>query len=122
GPRVGGEGDGAGLRAHAAPAGPTDAPRNLIRNGDFNDGITGWDAAVWFIQRGDQNTGETTITDLGGEKILRFHRIGEGAARTEIWQTIDQDVSDMESLQFLVTLQITAQSLEVCGQVGSECP
>lgn len=117
-----GEGEGAVLRENAAPAGPTDTARNLIRNGDFNDGIAGWDAAVWYIQRGDQNSGETTITDLGGEKVLRFHRIGQGAARTEIWQTIDQDVSDMESLQFLVTLQITAQSLEVCGQVGSECP
>jgi hypothetical protein len=59
---------------------------------------------------------------IGGEQVLRFHRVGEGAASTEIRQTIDQDVSDMESLQLLVTLQITAQSLGVCGQVGSECP
>ena len=117
-----GEGQGAVLRENAAPDGPTDTARNLIRNGDFNEGITGWDAAAWFIQRGDQNTGETTISDLGGEKVLRFHRVGEGAARTEIWQAVNQDLADMESLQFLVTLQITAQSLGVCGQVGSECP
>lgn len=116
------EGEGAVLRENAAPAGPTDTARNLIRNGDFNDGVAGWDAAAWFIEPGHQNSGETSIFNQGGEKVLRFQRVGEGAARTEIWQTIDQDVSDMESLQLLVTLQITAQSLEVCGQVGSECP
>lgn len=117
-----GEGQGAVLRENAPPDGPTDTARNLIRNGDFNDGVAGWDAAAWFIERGDQNTGETSIFNQGGEKVLRFQRVGQGAARTEIWQSIEQDVTDMESLQLLVTLQITAQSLGVCGQVGSECP
>jgi hypothetical protein len=110
------------LRLDAPPEGPTSTSRNLVVNGDFNDGLAGWDAATWDIQRRDQSEGITVVVNTRGENVLRFHRIGEGFAGTEVFQPIDQNVADLESLQLLVTLQVTSQSLEVCGQVGSECP
>ncbi|MDT8307412.1 MAG: hypothetical protein RRC07_15885 [Anaerolineae bacterium] len=115
-------GQAAVLRLDSPPQGPMSTSRNLIVNGDFNNGLSGWDAVAWDIQRRDQSEGITSVVDTRGEKVLRFHRVGEGFAGTEVYQPIDQNVVDLESLQLLVTLQITNQSLEVCGQVGSECP
>lgn len=115
-------GEAAVLRLDTPPEGPTSTSRNLIVNGDFNDGLSGWDAATWDIQRRDQNEGITVVVNTRGENVLRFHRVGEGFAGTEVFQSIDQNVLDLESLHLLVTLQVTSQSLEVCGQVGSECP
>jgi hypothetical protein len=114
--------EGAVLREDSVPEGPTSNSRNLVFNGDYNQDAAGWDAAVWEIQRGDQNAGITSVISQQGERVLRLHRVGEGWAGTQVKQTINQNVLDLESLHVLVTLQVLSQSLEVCGQLGSECP
>ncbi len=115
-------GEGAVLREGMAPEGPTSSSRNLVFNGDFNQDVAGWDAAVWEVQQGDQNAGITSVISNQGERVLRLHRVGEGWAGTLVRQSINQNVLDLESLHVLVTLQVMSQSLQVCGQLGSECP
>jgi hypothetical protein len=116
------QGQGAVLRLDATPEGPTSTSRNLIFNGDFNQGLVGWDSATWEVEPGAQSEGLTEVVDERGERLLRLHRVGEGWAGTHVIQSINQNVHDLESLHLLVTLQVTSQSLGVCGQLGSECP
>jgi hypothetical protein len=116
------QGQGAVLRRDAAPEGPTSTSRNLVFNGDFNRELAGWDAVAWETERDDQSVGVTSVGDEQGERVLRFHRVGEGWAGTQIIQSINQNVLDLDSLHLLVTVQVTSQSLGVCGQLGSECP
>ena len=69
-----------------------------------------------------QPTGETIIQSEGGDPFLRFRREGIGHADVRVTQSINQDVSDYESLRLLATLRIVDHSLGVCGIQGSECP
>jgi hypothetical protein len=115
-------GEGAVLREDSGPQGPTSNSRNLVVNGDFNEDVTGWDAAVWEVQRGDQNAGITSVISQQGERVLRLHRVGEAWAGTQVRQPLNQQVLDLESLHVLVTVRVMSQSVEVCGQLGSECP
>ena len=70
----------------------------------------------------DQPQGETTIQPDGGDPTLRFSRQGVGHADVRVTQSINQDVSDYETLRLSATLRILEQSLGVCGVQGSECP
>lgn len=113
---------GAVLVGERPPAGPLSSERDLVNNGDFNDGLAGWDALAWDVERADQSPGSTEVTALDGESVLRFHRVGIGHADTTVRQPINQDVVDFASLELFVTMRIMAQSLGVCGFQGSECP
>lgn len=115
-------GEGGVITLDAPPAGPLDNQRELVKNGDFNNALAGWDSIAWNIERANQPAGATNVINDGGEKVLRFHRVGEGAARAEVWQPLYQDVTGFESLELFVTLSVANQTLEVCGSVGSECP
>jgi hypothetical protein len=53
---------------------------------------------------------------------LKFARVGVGHADAGLRQVVEQDITDYESLQVLLWFQVIDQSLEVCGQQGSECP
>lgn len=107
---------------NAAPSGPLDPARDLIHNGDFSEGLGNWAAFSWRVELPDQPTGETIIQSEGGDPFLRFRREGIGHADVRVTQSINQDVSDYESLRLLATLRIVDHSLGVCGIQGSECP
>ncbi len=106
----------------APPDGPFATSRNLITNGSFNAGLDHWIAQDWLIELGDQPIGETKKESFTGDNSIRFIRNGVGAAETAIRQTIDEDVTDFELLELVMTLRIHGQTLWVCGTVGSECP
>ena len=113
---------GALLAGDQPPAGPLSSERDLVKNGDFNEGLAGWDSLPWYVERADQSEGVTEVVALDGESVLRFHRVGIGHADTTVRQPVNQDVVDFASLELYVTMRIMAQSLGVCGVQGSECP
>lgn len=104
------------------PLGPLDPARDLIRNGDFSEGLDNWALFSWQVELPDQPKGETTVQSDGGDPVLRFARQGVGHADVRLTQSVNQDVSDYESLRLAATLRIVEQSLGVCGVQGSECP
>jgi hypothetical protein len=104
------------------PRGPLDPERNLIQNGDFSEGFNDWAEYAWLVELNDQPKGRTQITRIEGEPILRFERGGIGHADAKVVQSLNQNVSDFETLRLMLTLRIVEQSLGVCGIQGSECP
>jgi hypothetical protein len=116
----------AGQRAEipvdSPPQGPFDPARDLIQNGDFGQALDNWALFSWQVELPDQPEGETSIQSNGGDPLLRFEREGVGHADVRVTQSINQDVSDYESLRVSSTLRIVSHSLGVCGVQGSECP
>jgi len=110
------------IAAGAPPSGPLDPARDLIRNGDFSEGLDNWASFAWQVELPDQPKGETSVTAIGRNPVLRFTREGVGHADVRVTQSINQDVSGYDSLRLSATLRIVAQSLGVCGVQGSECP
>ena len=117
---------GAGQRARFGAAlaleGPLPSERDLIGNGSFFNGLDGWTLLSWDIERSDQPEGSITMNDSDASPRVRFERVGLGHADGRMRQVLEQDVTDYSSLRLLVTLQIASQSLDVCGNRGSECP
>ncbi len=106
----------------APPRGPLTPERNLVHNGDFSAGFDNWAEYTWRVELGDQPKGKTEIIPIEGEPVLRFSRVGVGHADAQVRQSINQTVSDSNSLRVALTFRILEQSLGVCGVQGSECP
>lgn len=104
------------------PIGPLSPARNLIQNGDFNEGLDNWSLFSWQVERADQPEGTTEVISELGNPTLRFAREGVGHADVRISQSVNTDVSDLGNLKLLLTLNVVDHSLGVCGQQGSECP
>jgi hypothetical protein len=104
------------------PQGPLDPERNLIRNGNFEQGFDHWSEYTWKVELADQPSGKTEIREVDGEATLRFERVGIGHADARVLQSVNQDVIGYESLRIFLTLRVLEQSLGVCGVQGSECP
>ena len=110
------------IAQNATPGGPFVPARDLIRNGDFSDGLDNWASFSWQVELPAQPKGETTVQPNAGNPFLRFTRQGVGHADVKVTQSVNQDVSDYDSLRLSSTLRIADQSLGVCGVQGSECP
>jgi hypothetical protein len=110
------------LPAEGPVRGPLDTERNLIRNGDFGRDFDNWLLLPGEVERVDQSKVEIQVTTRANEPVLKFNRVGLGHADAGVRQVVDQDLTDYQSLQVLIWMQIVDQSLEVCGQQGSECP
>jgi hypothetical protein len=104
------------------PRGPLDPERNLIKNGDFSEGLNNWAEYAWLVELEDQPKGKTHVTRVESEPVLRFERGGIGHADARVQQSLNQSVTDFETLRLMLTLRIVEQSLGVCGIQGSECP
>ncbi|MFL7839397.1 MAG: hypothetical protein ACK2T4_13615 [Candidatus Promineifilaceae bacterium] len=115
-------GERAEIPTGSVPRGPLNPERNLIKNGDFSEGFNNWAQYAWLVELDDQPEGKTEVTRLNGEPVLRFERNGIGHADARVTQSLNQSVSDFESLRLMLTLRIVEQSLGVCGIQGSECP
>lgn len=102
--------------------GPFSSERDLVQNGDFGNGMAGWTPVAGEIEISGQSEVDVGVVEVDGEPVLRFHRLGEGHADWSVRQVINQDVSDLNSLELFLTLRIVGQTLGVCGVQGSECP
>lgn len=117
-----GPGQRAEVGLQTPPGGPFNPARDLIRNGDFTDGLDDWALFSWQVELPDQPKGETTVRPEDGDMLLRFERQGVGHADVRATQSVNQDVSGYESLRLSTTLRVVDHSLGVCGVQGSECP
>lgn len=104
------------------PIGPLDTERDLIQNGDFSASTDRWTVFTWRVERADQPKGTANIVNVFGEPRLQIYREGIGHADLLLRQTVQQDVTDFETLQLALTFQILGHDLAVCGVQGSECP
>ncbi len=105
-----------------APQGPLETSRNLVKNGNFDDGMNDWTEFPWTVEIPTEPEGQIRVLDAGGESRINITRQGAGHADVLMRQNIGQDVSELTALRLNVTFRILQQSLDVCGVVGSECP
>ncbi len=124
-----------GLRTNLPPGkrvvvalgeGPSDllpAARNLIINGDFSRGLSGWRTYPISAPEGLER-GEAELITFEGRQVLRLYRQGEEGVHTEvgITQEVDQDVSDYLSLQLRLDVRVNSHSLGGGGYLSSEYP
>lgn len=102
--------------------GPLDTERNLMLNGDFSGNFDNWFLLPGEVELADQSSVEIQVTTRASEPVIKFARVGTGHADAGIRQVVDLDITDYQSLQVLLWMQVLDQSLEVCGEKGSECP
>lgn len=106
----------------STPSPPLSAERNLIHNSDFSEGWDNWRQYVWKLERSDQPAGQVVVEPIEGVSVLHVRREGVGAAEVEVRQTLNQAVTESETLFLEVDFRIVDQYLDVCGSLGSECP
>jgi hypothetical protein len=100
--------------------GPLPAERNLVRNGDFAEGLdAGW--TVFFNSSGEPPT-VTGVVDEEGAPVAWFEHVEPQPAEISLIQTLNRNVKDLESLVLHLKVRVNYQSLPVCGSLGSECP
>ncbi len=98
--------------------GPLSAERNLIVNGDFNQGLDiGW--TVFF---GDGSAQVAISNDEDGQPVARFAHEEPQPSEIGLIQTLNRNVKDLQSLVLHLKVRVDYHSLSVCGSLGSECP
>lgn len=100
-----------------------DGERNLLQNGNFEQGLAPWILYRERVQNEPGGDVEATIYD--GRHVARFQRLEEGLGHTEVGirQELNHyDVRDFASLNMHLNVLILYQSLPGCGSLGSECP
>lgn len=112
----------AALTAGGSIDGPLGTERNLVINGDFEDGLSEWVALAANVEIVDQPEVDVGVQIIGNEPTMTFNRVGLGHADAGLRQIIGEDVTDYSSLKFVISMEVAEQSLGVCGEQGSECP
>ncbi|HIE56291.1 MAG TPA: hypothetical protein EYP90_14145, partial [Chromatiaceae bacterium] len=74
----------------SGPVGPLPPERNLVKNGDFSEGLNYWTQFPWQVERADQPEGQVRVLDSGGEPRLNIARQGIGHADVLIRQSVNQ--------------------------------
>lgn len=115
-----GQSERASLRTGESPAGPLPAVRNLVANGDFSQGLDQWVASD---DAEEEVLGTTALETDGGKRVVVFRRQG-GTKHGEnrLFQALNLDVSDLQSLQLSLDLKLSQQTLSGGGWQGSEYP
>ena len=118
----------AGERMELNPTGvvgPLVATEELVTNGDFSDGMTGWalEQAAGFPEGGDI-VGYASLVEDENRKTVGFSRLGSGNYHfgTQLTQKINMDVSEYHNLRLSLSFVIHYQSLSGGGYLGSEYP
>lgn len=111
------------VRASQGASPVQSAARDLILNGDFSQGWTGW-----AIDNRDvfpnSPVGAITLETLEGRNTAIFSRTGSKGAHAETYmrQDLNLDVSVFLTLTLSLEFQLTEQSLSGGGYLGSEYP
>lgn len=107
------------------PLPPEDAIEELIFNGDFAMGLTGWQTGneLGFAE-GFDIAGAATTTFDGQQSAVQLTRRGSKGTHSETYvrQQIDRDVSDFTYLRLSFQLKIVQHNLSGGGYLGSEYP
>lgn len=115
-----------GQRTQVKPGGspltPLPAAQNLVRDGNFTQGLGAWRSVLAMEVKDVPGTAE--VIREGDYQVLRFYRRGSSNhhAENEVSQEIGRDVTDFQSLRLSLDLKIISQKLSGGGYMGSEYP
>ncbi|MCS6802240.1 MAG: FecR domain-containing protein [Chloroflexota bacterium] len=109
------------------PSDPRPAATDLIRNGTFTEGFTGWQREpdqTYCLENTPAPAQVQLTTDAAGQPAVRFVRTGSQATACEVFlrQEINRDVSEFWTLRLSVEINVISQSLGGGGSLGSEYP
>lgn len=107
----------------AGPAGPLPAERDLIRDGDFQNGLSAsWQVDVRPPADPNEDPGRARAVELDGRQGVNFQRVGQNWGQVGLAQDLNQDVRDFKSLRLQLDVYLSFQDLSNCGSQGTECP
>lgn len=106
-----------------APTPPQRARIQLVANGDFREGLAGWQE-MNNLEVPDDVEGKILLVNEDAGTAVRFLRLGSRNSHAEngIVQVINRDVSDFLTLKLSLDLRLSYQSLSGGGFRGSEYP
>ncbi len=109
------------IEPNAAPTAPMPAMRNLLENGDFRRGFTGWQ--IGSRNEEDGVPGQVQLVEEDGRYVARFRRTGsQRHGEAFIHQAINRDVRDETVLTVTFDARVTSHSLSGGGVLGTEYP
>jgi hypothetical protein len=97
----------------------------LVFNGSFTQGLTGWQVGNELgFPEGQDAQGDASLVREDGRPAVLFSRRGSKNTHCEtyIFQEINRDVSDFSVLRLHIRLKLLHQSLSGGGYLGSEYP
>ena len=113
----------------AAPVGPLPIPRDVLKNGNLQDGVPGQAgqpgrASHWTVLdlSEEEPLGQVSWEIEAGQGKVSFERIGEGHGETIIRQIVGRDLSDTDSVLLSAEVRVDTHSLSGGGVAGSEYP
>ncbi len=106
------------------PSDPMPAALNLLTNGNFKEGLLGWQAYNEQGVDGGLVDGQAKTVESANRQTVHFSRTGEDGnhCETGIIQRIDKDVRDFNSLKLHIDVRLLYQSLSGGGYLSSEFP
>ena len=112
------------LREAMPPSEPLPAARNLVVNGNFEEGLEPTWQVGTYQQMPNVAPATVEVVEVGGRRAVYFSRQAEEGVHTEAWieQTLDQDVLDYEYLSVRLDVRLIHQSLPGGGYLSSEFP
>lgn len=104
------------------PAPPSAAEQNLLVNGDFSEGTTGWYISRFVPSESVTSTAQLIQTE--GRAAVSFASKGSDNIHVEasIEQEVNKDVQDFQTLRVSADIRLIYQSLPGGGQLGTEFP
>ncbi len=100
---------------------PLPAARDLILNGGFTSSLDGWTPA----NRDEEEIipGTANMVVLDGRNVVVFKRTGGTKhSETYLFQALNKDITDYDSLKLKLDFKLINQSLSGGGVLGSEYP
>jgi len=119
------EGQKTEVQEGGVPSAPETAKEDLVFNGDFSQGLAGWQKGnLLGFQEGFDVPGEVVTALEDGRPVVHFSRRESKGTHCEtyIYQEINKDVSDFSSLKLSIRFKLLYQSLSGGGYMGSEYP
>jgi len=112
------------VRLNSPPSPPLPSAQNLLINSNFNP--TTFDEAweTYSIQPIESVTTTVQVTTFQDRFVLQLNNEGEDNIHSEagVFQEVNKDVRDFQSLRLFAEVRLIRQSLPGGGQLGSEFP
>lgn len=93
------------------------------RNGDFERQLEEYWQPYTKTAFEDESGGNVEQARIGNEhQVVYFTRVGQEHAETGIVQDVNLDVRGVDTLRVQARVRVDAQTIGVCGSLGTECP
>jgi hypothetical protein len=105
----------------ARPTPPQPSRSNVLTNGDFAQKLSGWQPGQRDVA--DGLPGSIATREEDNRTFVEFARdLAPRHAETFLHRSVNQDVSDADSLRFALQVRILRQDLSTDGPIGFEAP